>query len=42
MEIARDVCRKLYESYAEHGDPMPEKLAEAYEGEFDTVIAVAV
>lgn len=31
MEIARDVCRKLYESYAEHDDPMPEKLAEAYD-----------
>ncbi len=23
MEIAQDVARKLYESYVEHGDPMP-------------------
>jgi antitoxin HicB len=42
LEIARDVCRKLYESYVEHGEPVPPKLAEVYEGEFDTVIAVAV
>lgn len=28
MEIARDVCRKLYESCVEYGDEMPEKLAE--------------
>jgi len=42
MEIARDVCRKLYESYLEYGDEIPEKLAEAYEGELNTTIAVAV
>jgi len=25
IEIAQDVCRKLYESYLEHGDEMPER-----------------
>ncbi len=28
MEIAQDVARKLIESYLEHGDPLPPKLAE--------------
>lgn len=27
MEIAQDVARKLIESYVEHGDPLPEKIA---------------
>lgn len=42
IEIARDVCRRLYESYLEHGDPVLSKLREVYQGEIDTVIAVAV
>jgi len=42
IEIARDGCKKFYESYLEHGDHIPPKLAEAYRGEVDTVIAVAV
>jgi len=29
MEIAQDVARKLVESYLEHGDPLPPKIAEA-------------
>ena len=27
MEIAQDVARKLIDSYIEHGDPLPEKMA---------------
>lgn len=27
MEIAQDVARKLIESYLEHGDPLPPRLA---------------
>lgn len=27
MEIAQDVARKLVESYIEHGDPLPQKIA---------------
>lgn len=27
MEIAQDVARKLIESYIEHGDPLPPKIA---------------
>ena len=29
VEIAQDVARKLIESFAEHGDPLPAKIAEA-------------
>jgi hypothetical protein len=29
MEIAQDVARKLIESYVEHGDPLPRKVAAA-------------
>jgi predicted RNase H-like HicB family nuclease len=29
MEIAQDVARKLVESYLEHGDPLPPKIADA-------------
>ncbi|MBX3059916.1 MAG: type II toxin-antitoxin system HicB family antitoxin [Anaerolineae bacterium] len=29
MEIAQDIARKLVESYLEHGDPLPPKIAEA-------------
>lgn len=27
LEIAQDVARKLIESYMEHGDPLPPKIA---------------
>jgi antitoxin HicB len=27
LEIAQDVARKLIESYQEHGDPLPPKIA---------------
>ena len=30
VEIAQDVARKLIESFAEHGDPLPAKIAEAF------------
>ena len=42
IEIAQDVCRKIYESYLAHGDSPPPKLKKAFEGELDTVIAVSV
>ena len=29
LEIAQDVARKLIESYVEHGDPLPLKIAQA-------------
>jgi antitoxin HicB len=29
IEIAQDVARRLIESYAEHGDPLPPKIAAA-------------
>ena len=29
LEIAQDVARKLIESYVEHGDPLPPKIARA-------------
>jgi predicted RNase H-like HicB family nuclease len=29
IEIAQDVARRLIESYAEHNDPLPKKLAAA-------------
>jgi antitoxin HicB len=29
LEIAQDVARKLIESYAEHGDPLPSKIKAA-------------
>ena len=29
MEIAQDVARKLIESYIEHGDPLPDRMAPA-------------
>ena len=32
MEIAQDVARKLVESYLEHGDPLPEKIAASMQG----------
>ena len=27
LEIAQDVARRLIESYLEHGDPLPDKIA---------------
>jgi antitoxin HicB len=42
MEFAQDAVRKLYESYLEHGDPVPPKLKEAAEGEFELLVPVAV
>ena len=29
MEIAQDVARKIIESFIEHGDPLPPKIAHA-------------
>jgi antitoxin HicB len=29
LEIAQDVARKLIESYVEHGDPLPSRIAQA-------------
>jgi antitoxin HicB len=29
LEIAQDVARRLVESYVEHGDPLPAKIAQA-------------
>ncbi len=42
VEYAQDAVRKLYESYLEHGDPVPATLQRALTGEFEIVIAVAV
>jgi len=41
IEIAHDVARKLIESYAEHGDPLPEGLT-APGKEMDIDIAVGI
>ena len=40
VEIARDVARKLYESYAERGEDPPFKLLEAQEFILDVTIPV--
>ncbi len=40
MEIAQDVARKLLESYAEHGDPLPAGLTAVPEEGIDVGIAV--
>lgn len=42
MEIAQDVARKLIESYAEHGDPLPQTLRDytASKMPFETRIPV--
>jgi antitoxin HicB len=42
LEIAEDVCKKLYESYIENGETVPEPLSRVCQGDFDTLIAVAV
>ncbi len=31
LEIAQDVARRLIESYLEHGDPLPQKIAASLE-----------
>ena len=41
IEIARDVARKLVESYEEHGDPLPPGLKKT-EKEIEIDIAVGV
>jgi len=41
VEIAQDVARKLIESYVEHGDPLPEGLAQQLPTQFDVSISVA-
>ena len=41
LEIARDVARKLIESYADHGDPLPPGIKEA-DKELDIDIAVGI
>lgn len=41
IEIARDVARKLVESYEEHGDPLPPGLRKL-EKEIEIDIAVGV
>jgi antitoxin HicB len=41
IEIARDVARKLLESYPEHGDPIPSSLRPASDSlEVDTAFAL--
>ena len=41
IEIARDVARKLLESYCEHGDPIPSSLKPASDSlEVDTAFAL--
>jgi predicted RNase H-like HicB family nuclease len=40
MEIAQDVARKILESYAEHGDPLPAGVS-AVPDEFDISLSVA-
>ena len=42
MEIAQDVARKLVESYAEHGDPLPSTLKSAKKARIKLHIPVAV
>ena len=42
MEIAQDVARKLVESYAEHGDPLPPALKAAKKARIKLHIPVAV
>jgi predicted RNase H-like HicB family nuclease len=42
LEIAQDVARKLLESYAEHGDPMPAALSSGPQPIGDLRIPVAV
>jgi predicted RNase H-like HicB family nuclease len=39
IEIAQDVARKLIESYIEHGDPLPPKIAMALKQKQRSIIA---
>jgi predicted RNase H-like HicB family nuclease len=41
LEIAQDVARRLLESYLEHGDPLPEGLADGGNMPLRVRIAVA-
>ncbi len=41
LEIAQDVARRLIESYVEHGDPLPEGVANAERLPLRVRIAVA-
>ena len=40
VEIARDVARRLLESYREHGDPLPESLLPLSAGGLRIPVAV--
>ena len=42
LEIARDVARKLIESYQHHGDKLPAKLKNKVIKSFDMSLAVGV
>lgn len=42
IEIAQDVARKLIESYAEHGDPLPAGVAPVANKPVDLGIAVGL
>ena len=42
MEIAQDIARKLIESYAEHGDPLPAEMVPAANIVKNVKIPVAV
>jgi len=41
IEIARDVARKLLESYVEHGDPLPSGLKKVV-GRLEVDVAVGI
>jgi len=42
VEIARDVARKIIESYKEHGDELPPSLQDQSPREFDLKVAVGI
>jgi predicted RNase H-like HicB family nuclease len=42
LEIARDVARKLAESYIEHGDPLPPALRQVQKKDMDMRIPVGL
>ena len=42
LEIARDVARKLIESYQDHGDRLPAKFKNKVTKSFDMSLAVGV
>ena len=41
LEIAQDVARKLIESYVQHGDKLPDSIANRLPPEFELCIPVA-